>query len=185
MKIYTKTGDRGQTSLVGGSRIDKGALRIDAYGTVDELNSYLGLIGAFEEATEFKELIEKIQNDLFVLGANLASDPDRAKKVAVPFLEDDDVLFLEKQIDLIADQLPALKHFVLPGGTKAASFGHVARCVCRRAERLIVKLAAASSVPDIAIVYMNRLSDLLFVLSRKLCVSAGVEEIKWIPKVNK
>ena len=181
MKIYTKTGDKGYTSLIGGTRIPKHHLRIETYGTVDELNSYIGLIGGQEIGEHHQTVLKEVQDRLFTIGALLASDPDKSTK-KVPDLFEKDVELLEKEIDLMMDELPALKHFVLPGGATAASFCHIARCVCRRAERLTVQLAESSAVEDLVIIYLNRLSDYLFVLSRMINHSNGVEEHKWIPR---
>ncbi|HMQ48034.1 MAG TPA: cob(I)yrinic acid a,c-diamide adenosyltransferase [Saprospiraceae bacterium] len=178
-KIYTKTGDLGETGLFGGKRLPKHHLRIDAYGTVDELNAFLGLLR--DQLTETEEaaraLLYDIQNRLFALGANLASDPD--KKMAVPGISEENIAALEQAIDGMEADLPQLKNFILPGGHVAVSTCHVARCVCRRAERLVVALAASSLVEPILIRYLNRLSDYLFVLARWIGHQRGVEEVLW------
>lgn len=183
MKIYTKTGDKGQTSLIGGTRVSKSDLRIEAYGTVDELNSYIGLIRDQEQVDHHtKELLKEIQDRLFTIGAILATDPEKGHK-KLPDLREEDVLLLETEMDKASEKLPVLKHFVLPGGFAASSFCHLARCVCRRAERLVVGLSEVSTVEDIVIKYLNRLSDYIFVLSRKLNIDNGIEENKWIPRI--
>ena len=182
MKIYTKTGDKGYTSLIGGTRIPKHHLRIEAYGTVDELNSYLGLIKDQEIEEHHKGILKEIQDRLFTIGALLASDPEKATK-KVPDLFEADVELLEREMDLMTEGLPALKHFILPGGCTASSFCHIARCVCRRAERLTVELSENSQVEELVIIYLNRLSDYLFVLSRKINFNIGAEENNWIPRL--
>ena len=176
-KIYTKTGDKGETGLFGGRRLPKSHLRIDAYGTVDELNAFVGVVSDHTQDEMVLEELKAIQDLLFVIGANLASDPD--KNTSVPDLKVEDISQLESAIDRMEGDLPALKHFILPGGHPAVSFCHVARCVCRRAERLVVALAAEEVVVEIIIRYLNRLSDYLFVLARKLGHDLGVAERKW------
>lgn len=180
MKIYTKTGDTGTTSLVEGTRISKSHLRIEAYGTVDELNSFLGLLADHEINKKRYPLLKKIQDLLFVMGANLASDPAKAS-AKVPPVDPSDIALLEQAMDEMDADLPPLRHFVLPGGHVAVSLAHVARTVCRRAERCVIRLAEADSVPENVVVFLNRLSDFFFVLSRKLCQELEVEEVKWIP----
>jgi len=181
-KIYTKTGDSGTTGLFGGARIPKHHLRIESYGTVDELNAHLGLLRDQLPDTADQQLMEIIQNRLFTIGSNLASDP--SKEVKTPDLKEDDIQLLEKGIDNIDAVVPPLKNFILPGGHPAVSQGHVARCVCRRAERLVVALAEQEpdTVPPILIQYLNRLSDYLFMVSRKLSHDLGVAEIAWKPR---
>ncbi len=179
-RIYTKTGDQGETSLFGGRRLPKSHRRIDAYGTVDELNSYLGLLRDYMEQEELRELIKAIQDRLFTIGSNLASDPD--KDMIVPDVKDADIELLEKEIDRMNEELPELKHFILPGGHPMVSTCHIARCVCRRAERLVVALQQESRVEEVLIRYLNRLSDYLFVLARYLGKSQGIEEVKWEPR---
>lgn len=178
MKIYTKTGDKGLTSLFGGKRVPKHHLRIEAYGTVDELNSYIGLIRDQKIDVEtFKVLIE-IQDRLFTLGSMLATEPGN-EKVKVPQLFEEDVILLENEIDKMNETLPEMRSFVLPGGHQTVSFCHVARCVCRRAERLTVHLAEIETVQELVVKYLNRLSDYLFVLSRKLTQDNNAKEIPW------
>jgi cob(I)alamin adenosyltransferase len=182
MKIYTKTGDKGFTSLIGGSRVPKYHIRIESYGTVDELNSYLGLIACQEISALDKQILKQIQDRLFTIGACLATDPDKPG-IVVPDLDQEDIDLLEKEMDEMDKQLPALKHFILPGGSNAVSFCHLARCVCRRAERITVQLAEDGSVDEKVIVYLNRLSDYLFMLARKIGQEQRLEEIKWMPRM--
>ncbi len=181
MKIYTKTGDKGQTSLIGGTRVPKYHIRIESYGIVDELNSYLGMIRDQDITEPDREFLKGVQDRLFVIGADLASDPERSK-MNIPDLHDSDITALELRIDQMNQDLPELRHFILPGGSQAASFCHIARCVCRRAERVTVQLGEESYVNEKVIVYLNRLSDFLFVLARKLCYDHGAPENKWLPR---
>lgn len=183
MKIYTKTGDKGLTSLIGGTRVAKHHIRIESYGTVDELNSYIGLIGCQEIDPHHQTVLKEIQDRLFTVGASLAADPEKSK-MKIPDLLESDISLLETEIDKMNDALPALKHFVLPGGNTVVSYCHIARCVCRRAERLTVALAEGSFVDTKVTVYLNRLSDYLFILGRKLGQDAGAAENIWIPRVN-
>ena len=176
-KIYTKTGDKGETALFGGRRLPKSHLRIDAYGTVDELNSFLGLVRDETEDQDVRNVLYQIQNRLFTIGANLASDPEKSPDV--PDLLEEDIQLLESEIDRMEEVLPPLKNFILPGGHTLVSKTHVARCVCRRAERLTVAVNAENQVPDIILQYLNRLSDYLFVLSRYLGHQLGVQEVTW------
>ncbi|PWG81731.1 cob(I)yrinic acid a,c-diamide adenosyltransferase [Pararcticibacter amylolyticus] len=180
MKIYTKTGDKGFTSLIGGTKVPKYDLRIESYGTVDELNSYIGLVRDQEISDHHKEILMMIQEKLFVIGAILASDPDKSR-MKLPEISMEDVSVLEKEIDAMDEVLPELRHFVLPGGSTMVSFCHIARCVCRKAERFTVHLAEESVVPGVILVFLNRLSDYLFVLARKLCFDSGISEVKWLP----
>ena len=182
MKIYTKTGDEGLTSLIGGTRVPKYDLRIESYGTVDELNSYIGMIRDHDIHTDQKDTLKEIQDRLFTIGAALASDPEKSK-MKIPDLHLSDITFLESQIDEMNLVLPELKHFILPGGSPVVSFCHVSRCVCRRAERIIVHLKEESFVDEKVIVYLNRLSDYLFVLARKLCHGSKIPENQWLPRV--
>ena len=182
MKIYTKTGDKGQTSLIGGTRVPKYHLRIESYGTVDELNSYIGLISDQELTLHDKELLKQVQDRLFTIGSSLASDPDKSKMV-IPDLYLADIELLEKEMDAINEVIPELRHFILPGGDQAISFCHVARCVCRRAERLVVHLATESTVDEKITIYLNRLSDYLFTLGRKIAHERKIAENQWIPRV--
>lgn len=179
-KIYTKTGDRGETSLFGGLRLPKSHLRIDSYGTLDELNAHLGLVRDTIENQDYNEEIKYIQDRLFTVGSHLASDP--GKDMLLPDISEEDIILLEKAMDKMNSELPELKHFILPGGNKQSSFLHVARCVCRRAERKVVALSLEDNVDEIIIRYLNRLSDYLFVLSRFISFKNGAEETKWYPK---
>jgi cob(I)alamin adenosyltransferase len=181
MKIYTKTGDKGLTSLIGGTRVPKHHLRIESYGTVDELNSYIGLIRDQDIAYHHKEVLKYIQDRLFTIGASLAADPDRSK-MNIPDLYPEDIELLEQEMDAMDEELPQLKHFILPGGDNTISFCHIARCVCRRAERIVVHLAAESTVDEKVSIYLNRLSDYLFTLARKIGSEHNVPENKWIPR---
>lgn len=182
MKIYTKTGDKGQTSLIGGTRVPKHHIRIEAYGTVDELNSWMGVLRDLIEDKTTKALIVDIQDRLFTIGSLLASDPEKSK-MKLPELHAEDILQLEKEIDAIDSSVPPMKSFVLPGGHLTVSYCHVARCVCRRAERHTIHLSENAPVNDLVLQYLNRLSDYLFMLSRKLTQELGAEEISWKPKM--
>ena len=175
MKVYTKTGDAGSTALLGGTRVGKQHIRIEAYGTVDELNSFIGLLRDQNIAEGHKKMLLTIQERLFTLGATLATDPDK-KAPLKPDLHPEDIALLEQAIDRMEEGLPPLRHFILPGGHVAVSQAHVARCVCRRAERLAVALAENSPVEADIIRFLNRLSDYLFVLARKLAAEAGVPD---------
>ncbi|MBI3512217.1 MAG: cob(I)yrinic acid a,c-diamide adenosyltransferase [Bacteroidetes bacterium] len=183
MKIYTKTGDKGQTSLIGGTRVPKHHIRIEAYGTVDELNSYLGLLRDMIVEDHTKKLLVDIQDRLFTIGSILASDPEKSK-MKIPELKGEDVTRLEKEIDAIDAVVLPMKHFVLPGGHLTVSHCHIARCICRRAERNITHLAEQVDLNELIIQYFNRLSDYLFMLSRKLSHDLGAEEIPWLPKLD-
>src|SRR6185312_2108967 len=182
MKIYTKTGDKGLTSLIGGTRVPKYHLRIESYGTVDELNSYIGMIRDQDIVQHDKDLLKQIQDRLFTVGSSLASDPEKSKMV-IPDLHLEDIELLEKEMDAINEVIPELRHFILPGGNNSISFCHIARCVCRRAERLAVHLATESSVDEKVTIYLNRLSDYLFVLARKIGNEQNIPENQWIPRV--
>jgi cob(I)alamin adenosyltransferase len=182
MKIYTKTGDKGLTSLIGGTRVAKHHIRIESYGTVDELNSYIGLIRDQDIAAKHKEVLKEVQDRLFTIGASLAADPEKSK-MKIPDLHTEDIELLEKEIDRMDTELPPLRHFILPGGSNAVSFCHIARCVCRRAERLSVHLSEDSFVEEKVIIYLNRLSDYLFTLSRKIGNEQQIVENEWIPRV--
>jgi len=182
MKIYTKTGDNGQTSLIGGTRVPKFHVRIETYGTVDELNSYIGLIMCQEIEVHHQQVLKEIQDRLFTIGSALASDPERSK-MKIPDLSASDITLLENEMDQMNEVLPALKHFILPGGNTIVSYCHLARCVCRRAERLTVQLATESFVDNNITIYLNRLSDYLFVLARKLNADAGTAENIWIARI--
>lgn len=182
MKIYTKTGDSGQTSLVGGTRVSKTELRIEAYGTVDELNSYVGLLRDQEVNNDRKDILKEIQDRLFTIGSILASEPEQTKK-RIPDLHESDIERLEKEMDKMDENLEPMRFFILPGGHQSVSFGHLARTVCRRAERITLKLAQESEVNDLVIKYLNRLSDYLFVLCRMMIKNLNIEEISWKPRV--
>lgn len=178
MKIYTKTGDQGVTSLFGGKRVSKAHLRIDAYGTIDELNAWIGLLRDQEVNRSHQETLLSIQDKLFTLGSMLATEPGNTK-VKIPALKEADIHLLEQEIDMMDASLPALKSFILPGGHSSVSFCHVARTVCRRAERLVIALHETEPVSALVIPYLNRLSDYLFVLSRKMSHDLGVTEAPW------
>jgi cob(I)alamin adenosyltransferase len=190
MKIYTKTGDTGTTALFGGTRVKKYNLRIESYGTVDELNAYIGLIKDQEISNSIKESLLKIQNELFTLGAMLATPPEKEtlksgkERLNIPKINEDSIQFLEKEIDKMDTELPQMTHFILPGGHQTVSFCHLARCVCRRSERLSVELNDQENINNDILKYLNRLSDYLFVLARKLSKDLLVEETKWIPEKN-
>ena len=190
MKIYTKTGDKGTTALYGGARVSKDNIRIESYGTVDELNSYIGLIKDQEISENIKESLLKIQNELFTLGAMLATPPEKEtlksgkERLNIPKIDENSILFLEEEIDNMEKELPQMTHFILPGGHQTVSFCHIARCVCRRSERLSVALNDQEPVNNAILKYLNRLSDYLFVLARKLSKDLQVAEIKWIPAKN-
>lgn len=179
-KIYTKTGDTGETGLFGGKRLPKSHIRIDAYGTVDELNSYVGLVRDCVSNVVLKKLLKDVQDRLFTLGSNLASDP--SKDMQVPDITAADIELLEKEMDRMDENLEPLKAFILPGGHPIVSYCHIARCVCRRAERLVVALHLVEPVEPILIKYLNRLSDYFFTLSRSLAKDLEVEEVKWEPR---
>ena len=181
MKIYTKTGDSGTTSLLGGARVSKAHIRIEAYGTVDELNSYIGLLRDQEINSTRRDFLKEIQDRLFTIGADLATEPGK-DKVVKPDLFEADIITLENAMDSMDDQLPALTSFVLPGGHQSVSFSHIARCVCRRAERICIALNDQEPVSDLVIKYLNRLSDYLFVLGRFMAQELNAEEVKWEPR---
>lgn len=184
MKIYTKTGDKGKTSLIGGTKVSKSHLRIETYGTVDELNSWLGLVSDYIEDAAVKAQIREIQDRLFTVGSSLATDPEKETKMKIPDLHDADVKLLESNIDAMNEVLPEMKFFVLPGGHKAVSHCHIARCVCRRAERLCVNMQEQEMyVEPLVLQYLNRLSDYLFVLARYAGHQLNAEEIPWRPRV--
>ena len=181
MKIYTKTGDIGETSLFGGRRVSKADLRIETYGTADELNSWIGLIRDVNTIEEERNLLKEVQDRIFTVGASLAADPDN-HKLKTPDLHEEDVELLEKAIDSMDAVLEPLRNFVLPGGHVNVSYCHIARTVCRRAERLTVALHKEGEVHPLVIKYLNRLSDYLFTLSRKMAHDLGAEEVNWIAR---
>ncbi len=191
MKIYTKTGDKGTTSLFGGTRVPKYHLRIEAYGTVDELNSYIGLINCQKIAENHAKSLLKIQNELFTLGSMLATPQDKEKlkngkeRLNIPKINDSSIEFLENEIDKMNEELPTMTHFVLPGGNLIVSYCHIARCICRRAERISVQLNDETTIDSQILMYLNRLSDYLFVLARKLTYENEIAEIPWIPEKKK
>jgi cob(I)alamin adenosyltransferase len=199
MKIYTKTGDKGTTSLIGGTKVPKSHLRIEAYGTVDELNSFIGLLrdqlgagptpgmdqpGAGPDFESIRAMILEIQDRLFTIGSSLACDPEKETKLAIPDLKEEDLIALEKSIDQMDGVLPPMKSFVLPGGHVAVSTTHIVRCVCRRAERCCVRMQEEGlSVEPMVIRYLNRLSDYFFELARYTAHLLGAEEIPWRPRL--
>lgn len=183
-KIYTKTGDNGTTSLIGGTKVPKSHIRIESYGTVDELNSYIGLVRDSISDENSRSLLIEIQDRLFTIGSSLACDPEKESKLAIPDLKEDDISLLENEIDFMNAQLPEMKSFILPGGHSSISFIHVARCVCRRAERIIVHMQVEKMTVDALIIkYLNRLSDYLFMLARYVAYLIHVPEIPWKPRV--
>lgn len=188
MKVYTKTGDKGTTALFGGTRVSKDNIRIESYGTVDELNSHIGLIRDQEFSQHYKDILIEIQDRLFTVGAILATPPEKEvmkngeKRLQKLGIIESDIELLETEIDTMEDSLPPMTHFVLPGGHTTVSYCHVARCVCRRAERLAVHLSHNEPIDEMAVKYLNRLSDYLFVLARKLSSDLNADEVKWIPR---
>ena len=180
MKIYTKTGDRGETSLFGGRRIPKDELRIEAYGTVDELNSIIGICRSLNTTQELDRILDELQHDLFQLGADLAT-PRAESKAGVVRMREEDVARLEHYIDRIDPTLDTLRSFILPGGNRSAAMLHFARAVCRRGERLVVRLARVEDIGEMPTKYLNRLSDLLFVLARWVNALGNTPEVKWKP----
>ena len=184
LKIYTKTGDKGTTSLIGGTKVPKSHLRIEAYGTTDELNSYIGLCRDLLTDEKCREVLLEVQDRLFTIGSSLACDPIKEPKMRIPDLKESDITLLENEIDRMNDTLEPMKSFILPGGHPTISQLHIARCVCRRAERCCVRLELESlEVDSIILKYINRLSDYLFVLSRYTGHHLHAEEILWKPRV--
>ncbi|MFC0772213.1 cob(I)yrinic acid a,c-diamide adenosyltransferase [Terrimonas alba] len=183
-KIYTKTGDKGTTSLIGGTKVSKAHLRIEAYGTVDELNSYIGLCKDLLTNKNGITILQEIQDRLFTIGSALACDPEKETKMKIPDLKEEDVLLLEKEMDAMNDVLPAMKSFILPGGHPSISHLHIARCICRRAERCCVRLEIEKNeVASIIAKYLNRLSDYLFVLARYTGHLLNIADIPWKPRI--
>jgi cob(I)alamin adenosyltransferase len=179
-KIYTKTGDQGKTSLIGGTKVPKSNLRIESYGTVDELNSYIGLVSDYLTDEHSKITLKEVQDRLFTIGSSLACDPDKAPQMKIPDLKEEDILLLENEIDKMNEVLPEMKNFILPGGHVAVSTAHITRCVCRRAERICVSMLEQDSFVDpLVIKYLNRLSDYLFVLARYIGRMLSIQEIPW------
>jgi cob(I)alamin adenosyltransferase len=184
-KIYTKTGDKGTTSLIGGTKVSKAHIRIETYGTVDELNSWVGLVNDQLSYKHSKKILKEIQDCLFTIGSSLACDPDKEPKMKIPDLEETDIELLEKEMDRMNVKMPLMKSFILPGGHVAVSSAHVARCVCRRTERLCVSLQEQNMFVDpLVIKYLNRLSDYLFVLARFIAFRMKIKEIPWNPRVK-
>ncbi len=185
-KIYTKTGDTGETSLFGGARVPKSHLRVEAYGTVDELNAHIGLLRDVISNDQYRDILKAIQDRLFTIGSVLASDP--SKNMMTPDVREEDIQMLENQIDIMEEVLPVLKNFILSGGHTTVSYCNIARTICRRAERCVIALDRAErkrkthGIDPLSIQYLNRLSDYLFVLGRKVGQDLGVEEIKWIAR---
>ena len=183
-KIYTKTGDKGSTSLIGGVRVLKSHIRIESYGTVDELNSYMGMVNDMAAEPRINDWIREIQDRLFTIGSELATTPDKEVKMKLPDLHNTDVQWLEQRIDEMNGSLPEMRSFILPGGNLAASTCHVARCVCRRVERICVAMQEQNEhIPELIIPYINRLSDFLFVLARYISHINGAEEIPWRARI--
>ena len=179
-KIYTKTGDKGKTSLIGGTKVSKSDLRIETYGTVDELNSHIGLVTDYTPDEHQRDILKQVQDRLFVIGSSLACDPDKETGMHIPDLNEEDIILLEKEIDSMNERLPPMKHFILPGGHAAVSSTHIARCVCRRTERLCVNMQQDELfVEPLIIKYVNRLSDYLFVLARFTAQDLHVPEVIW------
>jgi cob(I)alamin adenosyltransferase len=179
-KIYTKTGDKGNTSLIGGTKVPKNDIRIETYGTIDELNSWIGLVNDLMDDAILNNELKEIQDRLFTIGSMLATDHEKNSGMKLPDLHHEDVEFLEKKIDDMTAMLPPMKSFIIPGGHQTVSSFHIARCVCRRAERLAVHMKENGlDVETTLIQYLNRLSDYLFTLARFACVKLGVEEVKW------
>ncbi len=183
-KIYTKTGDLGKTSLIGGTKVPKSHIRIESYGTVDELNSFIGLVNDSISDTHTKTILKEIQDRLFTIGSSLACDPEKESLMKIPDLKESDINLLEREIDKMNEVLPEMKNFILPGGHIAVSNTHVARCVCRRAERICVNMLENEMFVELLVIkYLNRLSDYLFVLARYIAHLLNVEEIAWKARV--
>lgn len=184
-KIYTKTGDKGTTSLIGGTKVSKNDIRIETYGTIDELNSWIGNINDQLQDEEFKAELKEIQDRLFTIGSALATDGEKEPKMKLPDLHSSDIAFLESRIDAMTVALPPMKSFILPGGHPVVSSIHIVRCVCRRAERLAVNMQGHNLfVEEKIIQYLNRLSDYLFTLARYVAQKRAVEEVPWKPRLN-
>jgi cob(I)alamin adenosyltransferase len=183
-KIYTKTGDKGKTSLIGGTKILKSDLRIETYGTIDELNSWIGFLNDAVNDFSANHILKEIQDRLFTIGSSLACDPQKETKLIIPDLHETDITLLEKEIDTMNETLPEMKHFILPGGHSAVSITHITRSICRRAERCVVSLQDHQGyVEPLVIKYLNRLSDYLFVLARYVAHIHNVPEVVWKPRV--
>lgn len=185
MRVYTKTGDKGTTGLIGGTRVPKDHIRLEAYGTVDELNSFVGTLFDHLQLPELQRWISEIQATLFTIGSTLATDPHKEQRMKLPSVAEEDIIGLEKKIDLMEESLPPLKNFILPGGHIAASTAHVCRSVCRRAERNCIRLQNnGEPVSEDVVKYLNRLSDFFFVLSRYIIQKHNGKEIPWLPKTK-
>ncbi|MEO7482115.1 MAG: cob(I)yrinic acid a,c-diamide adenosyltransferase [Ferruginibacter sp.] len=183
-KIYTKTGDLGNTSLIGGTKVPKSYIRIESYGTVDELNSYIGLVRDSITDERSRTVLLEVQDRLFTIGSSLACDPVKETKMAIPDLKEEDIILLENEIDAMDNKLPEMKSFILPGGHSSISIIHIARCVCRRAERIIVHMQEENmAVEALVIKYINRLSDYLFMLARYIAFLIQVPESPWKPRI--
>lgn len=183
-KIYTKTGDLGKTSLIGGTKVLKSNIRIESYGTIDELNSYIGLVNDLFQDAETNKTLREIQDRLFTIGSSLACDPDKDTGMKIPDLHAGDIEYLENEIDRMDATLPQMKSFILPGGHPTVAQFHIARCVCRRAERICVHMKEIDLFIDpLVIQYINRLSDYLFMTARYSAMKLGVEEIPWKARV--
>lgn len=184
IKIYTKTGDKGNTTLIGGTKVPKNDIRIETYGTVDELNSWIGMVNDQLNDEAFKNELKEIQDRLFTIGSSLATDAEKEPKMKLPDLNNADIELLEKRIDAMTAELPPMKNFILPGGHVAVSSIHIARCVCRRAERLAVNMQQHELFVDEKLIqYLNRLSDYLFTLARFVAQKLGTEEIPWKARI--
>jgi cob(I)alamin adenosyltransferase len=185
LKIYTKTGDKGKTSLLGGTKVPKSHIRIESYGTIDELNSFIGFLNDQLTNPHSKLLLKEIQDRLFTIGSSLACDPEKEPAMKIPDLKEHDIKLLENEIDTMNESLPPMKSFILPGGHPAVSTAHICRCVCRRAERICVEMLEQDLFVDpLVIKYLNRLSDYLFVMARFIAHEFHVEEIPWKPRVS-
>ncbi len=182
MKIYTKSGDKGKTSLIGGKRIDKDELQVEAYGSVDELNSNLGLLVEYLTQKNDKEFILEIQNKLFIIGSQLAVDTKSLNNLVLPSLNKNSIMNIENEIDLIESQVSKMTNFIIPGGSKIIATCHICRSVCRRAERRVISLNKQTKIDSLIITFLNRFSDYLFVLSRKIALDTNTNEKLWITK---
>ena len=188
MKIYTKTGDKGTTSLFGGTRVPKHHIRIESYGTIDELNAHIGLVKDQDCGEHTRKILNRVQDRLFTIGSTLATEPEKAtlkngkERLTIPKITFEDIELLELEMDRMNEELPEMTHFVLPGGHQSVSFCHIARCVCRRAERNATALHELNPFDELILQYLNRLSDYLFVLARKLSKDLHADEVKWIPQ---
>lgn len=178
-KIYTRTGDKGTTALVGGQRIPKHHLRLDAYGTIDELNSFVGLLESQDTDEKIKKFLQGLQYKLFDIGAYLATENEDLEKFKITSCTEEDIREAETLIDLWTNELPPLKHFIMPGGHQTVAICHIVRAVCRRAERIITQLSEEVVVDELLMRYINRLSDLFFVMARKMAHDLQISEKKW------